>query len=395
MDPNAKEISTETPNNPSILLNEEQLSALSQITQWLQTNKTLEFRLGGYAGTGKTTLLKVVVESHKQTRQREESESQIAISALTGKAVSILHKKGMWEAQTIHSLIYNVRLDEKTKLPIFVKKSCLDDEIDLIIVDEASMISKELYQDLLSFKTHILWVGDPGQLEPVGEDIYLMAKPDFTLENIHRQAKGSEIILFADRIRKGYPFLNHPSSICPLDFEVWCTNKDIGLRKENLLWADSIIVGFNTIRQQINNQLRQILEFSQSLLPQPKEKIIVLRNNTQFGVYNGQVFIIQSINNKGNCVVHDDLYREFKFPLWLQPFTSPKAKIDLTHIPKDKVYCDFGYCLTCHKAQGSEWEKVLVFEPGFWGKPNEPWCEKRRWQYTAATRAKKQLIYCR
>src|SRR5262249_38992490 len=137
-----------------------------------------------------------------------------AVCAFAGKAAHVLVKKGVERAQTIHSLIYipeEIVTVETVQLPggkvrqVTKKRTlwnCRDDlDVSGILVDEASMISGQLYADLCSFGLPLVFVGDHGQLEPVGEDVGLMADPDFTLETIHRNA--NEICHFGAHLRHG------------------------------------------------------------------------------------------------------------------------------------------------------------------------------------------------
>jgi len=187
-----------------ITLTDEQELALAAIVAWQSdTFGKNEFRLGGYAGTGKTTILKTLLD-------RLATKIPIAVAAFTGKAVHVLQKKGLRQAQTLHSLMYNVET-LKGGACNFTLKTRLDPEPNLIIVDEASMISTELYDDLCSFNIKLLFVGDPGQLEPVGDNPNLMKDCDFTLSKIHRQAEDSPIIVFATRIRLGNLLIPRPS----------------------------------------------------------------------------------------------------------------------------------------------------------------------------------------
>src|SRR5262249_11808404 len=154
--------------------------------------------LGGYAGTGKSTLVRVL----------KDELSSFAVCAYTGKAANVLRKKGL-PAKTIHSLIYRPRVreweDENGKLQIetlWDRKPARDVECDGFIVDEASMVDEGIYNTLRSYKKPIIFVGDHGQLEPVnGNGFNLMGSPDITLRQVHRNA--GEIAEFANFIRQG------------------------------------------------------------------------------------------------------------------------------------------------------------------------------------------------
>src|ERR1017187_3379494 len=139
--------------------------------------------LSGFAGTGKSFLINYLVHNHLPN---------FSVCSYTGKAAHMLRRKGVLNASTIHSLIYLPLLENgKMKLdkngnPIFVLNPF--PMFEGIIIDEASMVSKEIYEDLCSFNVPLIFVGDHGQLEPIGETINLMKKPDYCLETIHRNA---------------------------------------------------------------------------------------------------------------------------------------------------------------------------------------------------------------
>jgi len=168
-------------------LSPDQARALEEIERW-RTSSTKRLTLGGYAGTGKTTLIRELINQH-----------DASVCAFTGKAAFVLQSKGV-EATTMHRLLYRpVRVGGEVR---FVKVQDLPTE--LVIVDEASMVDKVLMRDLESFPVKVLYVGDHGQLEPVGDDPGLMRDPDIRLEQIHRQASGSPIIQFAHHVREGH-----------------------------------------------------------------------------------------------------------------------------------------------------------------------------------------------
>lgn len=362
------------PSSTSISLTDEQEQALSIIRHWVN-NPTLpkEFKLGGYAGTGKTTLLKFLIQDlHKQHR--------LVVCAFTGKAVSVLERKGI-SAQTIHSLIYNTIENEDHTLS-FVKKYKLDGQPSLIIVDEGSMLSTELYNDLRSYNTKLLFVGDPGQLEPVGDNPNLMAKPDFVLSKIHRQAESSPIITLATQVRTGGNLLLQQA-----EGLVVCRKKlTEGMSKE----YTQIICAKNKTRTSLNEGIRK-----SRMLPIGRvvedEKIIVLRNNPAFGVFNGMILFIDTIlqERATSWIVnaHDEIGKAFKsLPIWRAPYEREITKQE--RIPKDYVYTDYAYAITCHKSQGSEWDSVLLIDEYM---PPNVW-SMARWRYTGITRAQTKLM---
>ena len=134
--------------------------------------------VGGFAGTGKTTIVSHLVNTW----------SRVAVAALCGKAAHVLRQKGA-EAKTIHSLIYSpYELNGKIH---FRRKTKVDASI--FVIDEASMIDHLLLQDLLWFGIPVLFIGDHGQLEPIGTNPNLMKEPKVKLVNFHDHNPGHDI----------------------------------------------------------------------------------------------------------------------------------------------------------------------------------------------------------
>lgn len=375
---------------PAISLTEEQLLAATKVYEWLDPlNQSVDrdkkhskqtFKLGGYAGTGKTTLMKHLV---KEMRTQGLS---VAICAFTGKAVSVLHRKGVPEATTMHVLMYDVNIDDKGAVT-FSKKSFIPGNPNMVVVDEASMVNKDLLEDLLSYNTKILFVGDPGQLPPVGDNPNVMAACDFTLTTIHRQAEKSPIITFATQIRTTGLMPPRGTKFDGLEI------RDKNISAEMFLAADQVICAKNATRKKLNEKFRLQYNYTQHEIVE-KEKLIVLKNNRQFGVYNGMHLFVDKVHNSSNnfCWVldcHDDIDRKFtNIKVWRKPFQEDLAEGE--YAPRDVVHCDYGYCVTCHKAQGSEWDSVLVLDEWM---PPKIW-DMKRWRYTAITRASKNLVFC-
>jgi ATP-dependent exoDNAse (exonuclease V) alpha subunit len=98
--------------------------------------------------------------------------------------------------------------------------------------------------------------------------------------------------------------------------------------------------------------------------------------------------IVAEYHDKWECHVQDELGKmKYNLPIWKFPFQNDMEKD--TYIPKDVVYCDFGYAITCHKSQGSEWPYVIVYDEWM---PPKVW-DMKRWRYTAITRAADKLMY--
>jgi len=370
-----------------IELSEAQMAAQTEIMDWFDRTKQNEysqFVLGGYAGTGKTHVIKALLK---------KIEGDVRVIAYTGKAVSVLKRKGVFRASTVHQLIYYLDAEETKRLrePVFVKVPYLPEDVR-IIVDEASMISRRNYQDLISFNRPVLYVGDHGQLQPIGEHVSLMENPDFRLETIFRQAKDSEIIKLSCEIRWG---LFKPDR--------WRKAQDIKILEASkvlpysggirsiALEVDQIICAYNTTRQRFNYEIRKAKGFSGSV--SIGERLVCLRNNSTYQVYNGQILFVEDKIFENDEVVVIKAVDELgvavgDLPLWKAQFNSPKT---LDEVGKEMVQCDYGYAITCHKAQADSFKSVLVFDE--LGRKRNSW-DPIRWRYTAVTRAESKLYYC-
>lgn len=325
------------------------------------------FRIGGYAGTGKTTIARHIVEKNKGAM----------VCAFTGKAAYRLRQKGLSIAQTIHRTIYNYDPGSHK----FHRKNSIDGKYFLI--DEGSMISAALWKDITHFSKPVILLGDPGQLEPVGKDPNLMKDPDVVLDKIHRQAEGSGIISFATDIRLGdYPY----------NKTVYYTNVEIIKNnppsKEDVMWADIVICGFNKTRHKINKWYRQLKGHDGFV--NEGEQVICLKNNMELGVFNGQILTVTGppkTNGELFTAPCEDNGTRLNLTFLKLAF-GKTIKNDKLKDTRNAVVADYGYAITCHKSQGSEWDKVVVIDqqcPRAW--------EPARWRYTAITRAAKELRY--
>ena len=365
----------------------------------------------GYAGTGKSTLIKFAIEALGVPKDK------IAYATFTGKAAEVLRKKGNEGACTLHKLLY----DHFPKPGGgFIRKPKTSIGYKIVVVDEISMAPKSMIEMLLKHDCFCIFVGDNFQLPMIdkneGHD-YLENRHIF-LSQVMRQAAESEIIQISMKIRNGEP----------IDFmkgkEVIIIPKS-ELVEGHLTWADQILCGTNATRENINRQMREIYGFSG--LPQDGEKMICLRNYWDDCADNGDVLVNGTtgilrnpfetfrmipnyipINNHRMDVIQGDFVTsdgstfnsvemDKKFLIdGVKCITDGKILFRLGKL-KNKIgdivprEFAFGYAITTHKAQGSEWDKVLVIEEKF-PFPKE---EHARWLYTAVTRASEKLVLVR
>ena len=388
---------------------QDQQQAIEDIMSWYDDYQRGEspsqiYTLAGYAGTGKSTIAAYI---------RDQIPGHVAYISFTGKAANVLRTK--LEAQgvlqkddhvgTIHSLIYIPYFDDN-KLK-FKKREELNSVADLIIVDEASMVGVAIFQDLLSYGIPILFIGDNAQLPPI-KDLpgVRLSNPDFQLTKIHRQAEGNPIIRFASNIREGKFVMwgNFADNVVVLD-----GTREAGMHKVMELKhaykadTDIFLCGFNRTRVNLNQELREILGF-EGKTPLVGDRVICLKNNKKKGIFNGMLGIITDISeitkfnpkkSVAKSFTKDILYYtieidfdglQYRGIALADQFGNTESLYDLTNLIYEESHIlfdlfDYGYCISTHKSQGSEFKNVVVFR-----EQCRVW-NQRQWDYTAVTRA--------
>lgn len=367
--------------------------------------------ISGYAGTGKSTLVRFIISA------LDVEECKVCYSAFTGKAAEVLRKKGNKNVSTLHRLLYESIPREAGGFFRRIKPSI---PYDIVIVDECSMAPKELIDILLQHQVYVIFLGDPFQLPPIdkNDDNHLLDHPHVFLDEIMRQAQESEIIRLTMKIRnqENIPFTTSDTVQI--------------LHHEDLIqgmysWADQILTGTNATRAKINAEMRTMLHKGEE--PEEGDKVICIRNYWDNYSLYGDPLINGSIGylNKPTKtkmylpwflrkekeyfdviktsiqipetedtysllnIDYDMLKTETKTIDWRLEYRLGKMRNQYGDlIPKNFLYA---YAITVHKAQGSEWDKVLVYEEKF------PYnrTEHARWLYTAATRAANKLVILR
>ena len=356
----------------------EQDDALLAVDRWLKAGDTPVFRLFGYAGAGKTTLARHFAEN---------AGGDVAFAAFTGKAAHVMRQKGCTDASTIHALIYRPASGEADGEPMFtLRHDAPASKADLIIIDECSMVDEDLGRDLLSFGKPILVLGDPAQLPPVkGGGFFTEGEPDFMLTEIHRQAADNPIIRLSMAVREGEHF-DEQSEECRL-----LSRKEIST--DDIMAADQILVGANKTRKRYNERLRE-LHHHMDPTPEAGEKLVCLRNNKKKGLLNGGIWTVNrrmsprgarvrfSVSpEEGGKTVNVSVPRAF--------FLDGPESVPWTQ-RKGADEFDYGYALTVHKAQGSQWNNVVLFDESYMFREHQT-----RWLYTAVTRAAERLTLVR
>lgn len=397
----------------------EQSRALDAVAKWFSSGDEQVFYLAGYAGTGKTTLARHFAE---------QCGGQVMYGAFTGKAAYVMRQKGCLGATTIHKMIYKPKDKSGERLRELHKKlaDLIDDlsrrevadvegnhgvqnirreisieednlrrpafgldptspvsRADLLIIDECSMIDDIVGDDLMSFGTKLLVLGDPAQLPPVkGAGYFTSRRPDFQLTEIHRQARDNPIIALATTVREGGR----------LELGRYGESRVIRwgeVGREECLGADQILVGTNKFRRNMNQKMREILGHA-GPLPVRGDRLVCLRNDHEVGLLNGGLW--STLTCMGDV---DDQ----RVALEVESIDESQRVTCEAHVPpflgedvpwyemKEAQHFDYGYALTCHKAQGSQWDSVMVFDQS----GSFPRADQPRWLYTALTRAAERV----
>lgn len=353
----------------NVNLTYEQQQAILSIVQGIRRDGKVIQTLGGYAGTGKTTIISYLVDILPN----------YSVCAFTGKAANVLRRKGV-PASTIHSLIYRPEKDSLGNVTFELKQR---DELqcDGFIVDEASMVSEDIYRDISSFGLPLIFVGDHGQLEPVGSDFNLMRNPDYRLETIHRNA--GEISRFAEWLRKGNKASRFPTSNDQIEF----INKWEIEERDLYSSVDQIICAYNRTRVSTNMIIRERLNRSDRLLVQG-EKIMCLRNNRKRCIFNGmQGTVIEYRKHRYQNIIDFDSYGEYFEGIPINPSQFNQEKTLPCDSQDDPSPFDYAYCITAHKSQGDEFNTIMIYEQ---------YCKRwdhKRWTYTAASRSKEKIYW--
>lgn len=337
--------------------------------------------LAGLAGAGKSTLTKYLYD-----RWTARGEHVIAL-APTGKACQVLTTKGV-PATTIHRAIYHYRgeyEDENGEKQLIFKDNNNGKFCDRLIIDESSMLTEKMQQDIEDREIPVLYVGDPGQLPPVkAKAANIFGRRAYVLREIHRQASGSPVIQYAHHMRKGGSLRDRHEGITHREVAgrgaIWIASQMID-------WGiDKIICRTNAQRVAINAAYRMVRDYKG--IVQPGDEITICLNNQTYDVVNGECFTVAAVTSQDgtHTRVTTTCGRSLKL---LDAQFGQERKLDI-EIDRWTVLADYGYAITCHKAQGSGWKHIGIAARG-----TDRVEDSRRWNYTAVTRAEESVtVFC-
>lgn len=434
----------------AVELTGQQKSAAEAIKSWYLGSKTGDdqtFALAGYAGTGKTFLIDYVIQNILKLKPSEvafaaPTGKAAMVLIQKGRDAHTIHRLIYHEDSRQYITFVNGKPIIHTSMH-FSRIADLPKEYKLIVIDEVSMVSERMMSDILSFGRPVLCCGDPGQLEPVASGMnHLIKSPDAILSEIVRQAGDSPILRLATDVRSGKPIIPGDYGEGLRIIPKWTMSDSEYM--DTLLGADQVICGRNSTRKAINDAMRKALGYSGDL-PNAGEKIICCSNNygitvdknCEFSLINGcigtatKAYVLDADTNICGIGFKPDFLddstegivtdmgafknHEFTYDQGQKVYLMPDKRYVLaapyqSRIPgesrqayNDRVRTeilnrrraeatiqinqfDYAYAISCHKSQGSEFDRVVVIDES--GAFRE---ERSKWLYTAITRAKKSL----
>ena len=378
-------------------LNEQQAQAIEALRKWWYNGNKQVFQISGAAGTGKTTLIRYLINEIKL------EHDEVLFTAFVGKATLAMTRNGL-NAKTLHSAIcyckdepvldengnvvteYNRRVTKR----VFTRRRKINPRIRLIVVDEGSMVPAKMADWLLKFKVPIIVLGDLNQLPPVIGDSFFLKEPDVVLTQIMRQSSESPIPYFAQNVLQNGTKCLSPGLQIGDKINV-LSKADI--TPELLKDYDVIICGTNKTRNNLNTYIRERIYGRTQEYPVIGDKLICRENDWTFSVddvylINGLIGYVTDIDLES--ISDYTMKIDFKPEFMDNEFKNVTLdRIYMGLSPNDKRFYrsnyhkfEYGYAITCHLSQGSQYNRVLVFNESF-GTAEE----RRKWLYTAVTRA--------
>jgi hypothetical protein len=389
-------------------LNDQQLDGIKKIIKWYfsETYRKNYFVCSGKAGSGKSTIVSIAIKMLGIPLQN------VIFCTLTGKASLVLRIKGN-PSNTIHKTFYSV-FKTRNSFGFHLKKH-IDPTIKLIVVDEAAMVPQPMVEDILSFGTPVLFLGDHNQLPPIfgSNKVMVPEACDVRLTKVMRQSDSSGILTLADMAIEG----------AQIPLGQYNASRVVRYRDviDEMYKYDMIVTYSNATRRIVNQMVRNQLGRT-SIYPEKDDKLLCLMNNYtyQLDYEDIPIYVINGLMGRANedsTIINDDnlelcnlkftpdfLPKEEKYQFnvkcYMEIFEQYQKDIKkdafiqaLYDDTLDDEYLgniamvDYGYSATCHRLQGSEFKNILVLASDFKG-PQDVY---QKWLYTAITRAKESV----
>jgi exodeoxyribonuclease-5 len=434
-------------------LTNQQKEAKELILKWFQTfseTRKQVFLLSGYAGTGKTFLINYIMKEldlkDKDVAFGTPTGKAASVLIQRGRDASTIHRLIYTPIEEETQTKVGDAMVKGHKIK-FVKRESIPN-YKLIVLDEVSMVDENMMKDLLSFAVPILATGDPGQLPPIQGKNPLMENPDYFLTEIVRQSLDNPIIKLATMARNKeiIPYGDY-GSVLVLNKKM-ISPKNM---QKLLLRADQIICGTNSTRNYLNNEVRKMkgIDVIENPLPIEGDKIICTVNNWEkyldedeiYNLVNGTIgTVVKSrvidrtlnigrisfkpdflentiteeyvfdagifINDEFTYDMHQRIYSMPNGKYELKKFLSKKADNESIDDFRERVHkyvltqresedevqinrFEYASVISCHKSQGSEFDRVVLFDESYMFQDPE------KWLYTGISRAKKKLVIIR
>jgi exodeoxyribonuclease-5 len=406
-----------------ITFSKDQEIAYRTIAKWLSTGITVHpkqknpalLTMGGFAGSGKTTLVSTIAKEF-------DTAIRFAFCALSGRAASILGNKLQNQGiqfgdnghycGTIHRLIYRPIENNEGEIVFWAKKESLD--YDLIVLDEASMISEDIFKDLSSYGIEILAIGDHGQLPPIEGRFSLMSDPILRLEKIHRQVEDNPIINLSMQIRehgkipKNYKSNSNVQIVKKGEYIDYLKSIYVNKQTPEEIIDTAVLCYKNATRTKLNTMVRNTIFGNICPTPLTNDIVICLKNSTtsrKIPLYNGfRGYLINGVTSfdedfwEGkirfpyedfDTNVNNMLKHQFGFSKTFSSFQElENFGMEIRHWSDAGLLFDYGYSMTVHKMQGSQADNIILFNEKPAPVDDDTY---RRWLYTAVSRSTNNL----
>ena len=391
-----------------IQLNEGQQYIHDEAIKWFLHSSEQTFCIGGFAGSGKSTLVGEILRTLKLR------PNEILPMAFTGQAAIVLRTKGLKQAVTCHSGLFEARqevetdslgrpiIDKQFNIPLtkwkFIPKSFKHSKIQLIVLDEAYMVPKNFRKLIDNTGIKVLATGDPGQLPPIADDPgYLVSDKVYMLNQLMRQAENSPIVYIANRVRQGLP----------IDYGLYGNDVlvifDDELDNDIIARSDVVLCGKNSTREYINRKVRNEIFNINTDYPNYGERLICRKNN-----WEKEVDGISLVNGLTGSVINppdisnytgDTMQLDFIPDLLNKPFYGLEINHKYLNAPyNEKDFLkknpwlqgelfEYAYASTVHLAQGSEYNSGTYIEEYMRSDI------QNALNYTAITRFKHKMVY--